>query len=225
MSKDTTIRNPELYNARSGDQDTEVSIDLKKARTGGAAHDVFIAGRYLMKITKAAWETKKGDKPGRNCVYTAKVVGPEGCSETGKMMTQYRPAPAGPEDTAELGESMMADLLVSILSIEGRLQAALDAGGNAKVKPRSLIDRVFAAEIVDDEPYQGKPRSKIQRYLLKDEYEARPGPDTLAKLPTATGASTGTVKAATTELMGAATGGGNAATPAGATAAVDALVF
>lgn len=230
-----TIRNPELYNVRSGDTTQEVDIDLAKARVGGRGSDHFLAGRYLFEVVKAEWRAKAQDKPGRNCVVQVKSVGPEGCSENGKMLTRYIPAPAGASEQAETGEQMLADMLVAILSWEGKLEVALASGQHARFKPAGIVGRRFAAEVADDQPYQSKSgnmiqRSQITRYLLKLEYDARPGPD-LSATPAATTTATKATGAAVggADLMAAAGAaeakGGNAATPPGATAAVDALIF
>ncbi len=232
------IINPELFSVQSGNTELEVEVDLNDARLGGA-RDYFLPGRYLFEITKAAWMTKADQKAGRNFMFVFRAVGPEGCSELGKSSTRYVPAPCGTEKAVETGKSMMADLTAAIMSMADKLDPALEAGGKLSVAPSWFKGKRFAAAMKDGAPYMPKnstkmiPTSDIDRYLTKDEYEARNGVDPRpATAPAgqqqatpAQGAATGgtrdLMKDAETPATGAATGG-NAA-PAGKSA-MDALV-
>jgi len=234
------IRNAGLYNVKSGDQDFEVEIDLNKARQGGRDH--FLPGRFLFEITKASWDAKSGDKPGRNLTVVARCVGPEGCSECGKMNTRSIPAPAGTEDAAETGERMTADLLASVMSFAGKLQAVMDnQGGKLKFSPRKLVGKHFGAEVVEGQPFLNKQQqlvatSDIRRYLLKEDYDARNGVDLASAAQTqqsTTPAASGPAKQAPGPVDLLAGGNGQAAntsaapaaaTPAGAANAADALI-
>lgn len=230
------IRNAALYTIDPKDPrsaEFEVEIDLNKAHS--AARDHFLTGRYTFEVTKSEWSAKSGEKPGRNLMVTAKCVGPEGCSEIGKVTVQYLPAPAGMPDAAEIGERICANIAASIMSLAGKLQAVLDGqGGKIKISPRGITGKVFAAEMGEDQAYTNKkgesvPQSKVVRYLLKDEYEARPGVDLSAaqaapQAQRATGAATGTVDLMTAATGQANAGGGNASPSKAAAQAADALI-
>lgn len=230
------IRNAALYTIDPKDPrsaEFEVEIDLNKAHSAGRDH--FVPGRYTFEVTKAEWSAKSGEKPGRNLMVAAKCVGPEKCSEIGKVTVQHLPAPAGLPDAAEIGERICANFTASIMSLAGKLQAVLDGqGGKIKISPKGIFGKVFAAEMGEDQPFVNKknesiPQSKVVRYLLKDEYEARPGVDLSAvqaqPQPTrATGAATGTVDLMTAATGQANAGGGNASSSKTAPQAADALI-
>lgn len=134
------------------------------------------AGYYKLGI-KAAKFTKKKDKEGKNLNIEFRVESPEAFK--GVPIVVFHPAPVG--DQQETGHRQIHDLVVSIASGNGTLEA-LKAKGQATITPKFLVGKSLFARIEDGTGNYAN-RSDLKRYATKDEFEASPGPDRDTAMP------------------------------------------
>lgn len=205
--------NEHLIGIPDGDKNAAVSLDMRgyQPSAGGSGH--VPEGAYEAIVRSAAWKAKKSGE-GKNLWMELRVSGPS--KFEGTPLRCDHPAPIGNqgEKPFDAGTSFLKQIAFSVLTGLGKQETATNpTAGPFTFIPAKLEGKTLYVQVEDDE-YEGKVRSKVARYITKEEYEKSPGPRSFAGA-TATDttqrpASGGGVKAEPKEVLPA---NGAASTP------------
>lgn len=154
-----------------GDTKTTVKITLKGFRpyTGGSGY--LDEGQYGFEVIKAAWETKKGGKQGRNLHFQARSTSPEGSE--GVTIHGYLAFLSIDKNGEDVGARNCQALVYSIASAGGQLDKVM-AMEEVSISPEWFLGKKFYAQVRDsDDPEYDN--SQFGGFIGKDVYEANPG--------------------------------------------------
>lgn len=171
--------------------DTPIDLTLQGVAMGGGGSGRVPAGRYQLTIKKCEVVRKK-EKPGFNIAWEYEVAGPT--EYAGVILRAWHPAPetTSNKDMTSAGASTLARQVASFLSGVGRLDEYKTKEA-FKIALQNLVGKALFAKVRDSKDTRYN-NSEIEFYILKDEFDARPGPDA----PATTGTTTATGR---TELL------------------------
>lgn len=164
-----------LNNAKHGDKDTAIDLGPigQHKMPAGQRSGYVPPGFYGLTVKAAEWRDKKGDKIGKNLWLHCEINAP--AKYKGVPIYCYHPAPVTDDPVNDTGYKFCFALRRSAASAVGKL-ADVDRATQNPIKPSALEGKTVYAEVLDERSVDFAGSSRLSRYILKDEYDARPGP-------------------------------------------------